>query len=63
MQVQFKSKGNSLRCCLTKIFRLIKNLRVYMNMIKCSALMLFDMLACHVWAHQHKNFDTLYKHY
>ena len=39
------------------------NLQVYMNMIKCSPLVLFDMPACHAWAHKQIIFDTPYKHY
>ena len=34
-----------------------------MNMIKCWALVLFDMPACHAWAHKQRIFDTPLKHY
>ena len=39
------------------------NLQAYMNMIKCSPLMLFGMPVCPAWAHKQRIFDTPYKHY
>ena len=54
----WKAKEITFVYCVTH-----NNLWAYINMIKCSPFMLFDMPACHAWAHKQRIFDTPYKHY
>ena len=53
IHVQLEGKGNNF-CMLFDSDIQDNN----MNMIKCSPLMLFDMPACHAWAHKQRIFDT-----
>ena len=62
IHVQLEGKGNNF-CLLFDSNIQDNNLRAYMNMIKYWALVLFDMPACHAWAHKQRIFDTPLKHY
>ena len=60
IHIQLEGKGNSM---LFDSDIQVLNLWVYINMTKCFTLMLFDMPACHAWAHKQIIFHTPYKHY
>ena len=62
VHVHLEGKGNNF-CMLFDSDIQDNNLQAYMNMIKCSPLVFFDMPACHAWAHKQRSFDTPYKHY
>ena len=58
IHVQLEGKGNNF-CVLFDSDIQDNNLQAYMNMIKCSPLMLFDMPAC---LHGHTNREFLTPH-
>ena len=49
IHVQLEGKENNF-CMLFESDFQDNNLHAYMNMIKCSPLILFNMPACHAWA-------------
>ena len=62
MHVQLKGKGNNFYMLFDSDIQ-DNNLRAYINMIKCSSLMFFDMPAWYAWGHKQRIFDMPYKHY